>query len=278
MVTINNNPLRKNAAMKRDTAEIILTARLSLLHAVVGCIFDLDEPLQRICLALLAVSERQSGNFPEGVLIQPVNLHAEHFEGYLPPDASLTSLLRRLQLENPQVSIPALEETGHIQSKAPLFEIVSSLELAGRNPRVNWWVRAGQWSQWGLTPFDRHLLCRFAMTVITRKDTAHHRLLALLLLSVALRVEGAFKSEPNKPEAPVQGVEISINTIRDDLASLEKMLKVLPEKTDLDRQSRVAIGDFVSGNLFHYTDTSHKSVQVLPFNYSQEGEAGQGED
>lgn len=263
--------------MKRDTAEIILTVRLSLLHAVAGCIFDLDEPLRRTCLALLALSERQSGNFPEGVLVQPVNLHAEHFEGYLPPNASPTSLLRRLQLENPQVSIPALEETGHIQSEAPLFEIVSSLELSGCNPRVNWWVRAGQWSQWGLTPFDRHLLCRFATTVIAEKDPTYHRLLALLLLSVALRVEGAFKSEPNTPEKPVQAVEISFNTIRDDLASLEKMLKVLPNKTDLERKSGVVIGDFVSGNIFHYTDSSHKSVQVLPFDYSQEGRAGQGE-
>lgn len=256
--------------MKRHAAEIIGADKLKILHAVVEVIFDLDEPLRQLCLALLALHERQSVEAPGTVLERPINLHAEHFDDLLPLGTSITLVMRRLQLENPHVNIPTESGSQHLQSEAPLFEIVSSLELAGTNPRINWWVRAGQWSLWGLTPFDRQLLCRFATTVISEKDPKYHGLLALLTLAVALRVDEASPSDKSPREAGERTIEISVDAIRDDLIDLEKMVNFLPVQTDIGGQAGVAVDDFVDSKLLRYTDESHKTISVLRLESSSE--------
>lgn len=256
--------------MKRGAAEIIRADKLNLLHGVVQAIFGLDEPLRQLCLALLALHERQSGETPRDVLVRPVSLHAEHFEGLLPHSVSITRLMRQLQLKNPQVSVPMLAGEQTIRSDAPLFEIVSSLELAGINPRINWWVRAGQWSQWGLTSFDRLLLCRFAATVMSEKDPKYHRLLGLMTLCVASRVDEAARSSKSVRETDGPAIEISVNAIRDDLIGLENMLNFLPGKADPGKQASVAINIFVNSKLLHYTDASRKKVRILRPDYAVE--------
>lgn len=249
--------------MKRDAAEIIQVEKLRVLHGVVEVVLGLDEPLRQVGLALLALHGRQSGENPEDVLVRPVNLHTEHFDEFLPAQASVTLLMRRLQLDDPQVTIPAVNGDKHIRSVAPLFEIVSSLELAGTNPRINWWVRAGQWSLWGLTPFDRHVLCRFASTVIVEKDPKYHRLLALMALSVSSRVDEVFRPGKVVHEDGGPTIEIKVNAIRDDLVDLEKMLNFLPKETDLSELTGVVIDDFVGSELLQYTDASHETVRIL---------------
>lgn len=248
--------------MKRDAMETIQVDKLKLLHAVVELVFGLDEPLQRLCLALLALHERQSGEGASEVLLRPINLHAEHFEDLLPPDASVTQLMRRLQLTNPHLTVPTPSSDKQILSEAPLFEIVSSLELSGTNPRINWWVRVGQWSSWGLTPFDRYVLCKMATTMIAEQDAEYHRLLAFTAFSVAGHVDAALRSGEAIGGKDTPAVEIGIDAIRDDLMDLDKMLNFLPEKTNLRQKTVVVVEDFVNSDLLRYTDATREIVRV----------------
>lgn len=256
--------LRKTQPMKRGARESIQADRLGLLRSILEVVFALDDPLRQLSLALFCLHEQVSGDKPERVLLRSINLQTEHFEGLLPPDASVMQLMRRLQIHDPHITYPRMKGDEHIQTDAPLFEIVSSLELTGSNPQINWWVRAGQWSQWGLSAFDRLLLCRYARTAISEKETKYHRLLALLTLAVARRVDEAFPPAQDGTTPGEGAFEISIEAIRDDLASLEEMLNFLPKDTNLNRQAEVAIEDFVGGELLRYTDENHSKVRILP--------------
>lgn len=258
--------------MKRRKKEVPRPDKLRLLHSVVKTIFELDEPLRQLSFALLSLSESAARGQPNSVLVQSISLHTEDFEGILPTNQSVTQIMRRFQLHDPQVIYPRTMRGKNIESEAPFFEIVSSLELAGVNPQIIWWVRPGQWSQWGLSTTDRLLLCRFARTALKERDTKYHKLLALLTLTVAQRVDveapkmngrlGKTKSAWGAGESGGE-IEVSVKSIRDDLASLEKMFDFLPRETDLNRHSTVAIEDFVGSNLFQYTDKSREAVNIL---------------
>lgn len=249
--------------MTREARDIIRGDKPGLLHSIVEVVFELDEPLRQLGFALLSLHEQAARDEPETILLRSINLHTEHFDGLLPADASVTGLMRRFQLQDPHVTFPSMQTDERIQTDAPLFEIVSSLELTGSNPRINWWVRAGQWSGWGLSAFDRHLLCRFASTVIAEKNPDHHRLLALLTLSVARRVDEALAPENSAAAGTDIPLEISLESIRDDLSDLEAMFNFLPRATDLNHQTDVVIEDFVDSDLLCYTDESHGKVRVL---------------
>lgn len=264
--------------MRRRKKEDLQKDKLRLLHSIVKLIFDLDEPLRQLSFALLSLSERAAHGHPDSVLLQSIALHAGDFEGLLPPEQSVTQVMRRFQLHDPQVTYPRARKGGTIESETPFFEIVSSLELAGLNPQIIWWVRPGQWSHWGLSTADRLLLCRFARTAIKEQDNQYHRLLALLTLSVALRVDDTTPTkdgsvaEMKSPEDTTD-TEISITSIRDDLASIEKMFDFLPEETNLSQQTAVVIDDFVDSDLFQYTDESHEAINILSLVQTMKGYA-----
>lgn len=249
--------------MAREAREPTQGDKTGLLHSIVDVVFDLDEPLRQLGFALLSLHEQAARDEPETILLRSINLHTENFDALLPPDASVTRLMRRFQLCDPHVTCPPTQTNENIQTDAPLFEIVSSLELTASNPRITWWVRAGQWSGWGLSAFDRLLLCRFARTVIDEKEPKYHKLLALLLLSVARRVDDALPPGKAATDCTELPLEISVKSIRNDLFDLEGMLNFLPETTDLAHQTDVAISGFVAHGLFCYTDKSRAKVRVL---------------
>lgn len=249
--------------MKREARDIIQGDKAGLLHSILEVVFGLDEPLRQLGFALFALHEDAARDEPDTILLRSINLHTENFDVLLPPGASVTRLMRRFQLQDPHVTCPPTQTNEQFKTDAPLFEIVSSLELTGSKPRINWWVRPGQWSQWGLSTFDRLLLCRFARTAIDEKNPEYHRLLALLTLSVARRVDEAAVSEKETPDRNLEPLEISLESLRDDLVSLEEMLSVLPEKIDPAHQTAAVVEDFVGSNLFLYTDESHEKVRIL---------------
>lgn len=268
--------------MKRRKKEAPRPDKLRLLHSVVKTIFDLDEPLRQLSFALLSLSESAAQGRPGSVLVQSISLHSEDFEGVLPANQSVTQIMRRFQLHDPQITYPRTMKGKSIESEAPLFEIVSSLELTGVNPQIVWWVRPGQWSQWGLSTADRLLLCRFARTALKERDAKYHRLLALLTLTVALRVDveapkmtgslGRMKSNQGAGEGGDE-IEVSVKSIRDDLASIEEMFNFLPKEADLGQQTAVVIDDFVDSNLFQYTDESHEAINILSLAQTMKGYA-----